>query len=437
MSRFDLIHIHPAATRDYVSFMFIPAGLFGVLNEVREAGYTLLLLNEPLEMAIDKEFDLHSFLKTHESACYSIDIHWHEHLYGGLSVAGIIKSLYPGSTVIVGGLTASFYAEEILRHCSDIDVVISGYGEGRLPPLIESIRKNREQLTRPTIINSQAIPDIDELDLTTWDYLHHAEEYLKCSVHYWDREKTSNTFWLKNGFGCAHNCPFCGGSQYSQKIIFGNGNVIYRSAENLANDLVTLDRQGVQMTSLTHDIGAAGASYWRMLHRLLRDKDRTAGIYFEAEGLPSYAFLEDFAKTYDLERSVIALSPLCENETLRGQYGKRFGNHRFWSCLRLMKKLGIQFVLYFISSLFDYPLTNRTREKQFQERLRTEYNPLFVFNSFLTLDPGSPMYFEPNQYGVEVSLRSFEDYLQRGEQRSNHLEYDKFGYEPSSMVRLK
>lgn len=426
--RYDLIHIHPAATRRYSSFMFMPAGLFGVLNEVRKAGYRLLMVNEPLEMLIDRSFDIADFLQKHPAACYSVDIHWHEHLYGGIAVARIIKDLYPHSTVIIGGLTASLYDNDILQLCPEIDFLISGYGEGCLTPIVATVLDNARSCKPGFIIKSNMIPDIDALDPTTRDFLLHHEDYLKCSVHHWDPGKKSTTFWLKNGLGCNKNCAFCGGSRSAQKIIFGNDRIIYRSPEKVAADIGRLTRQGVGTISLTHDIGAARQDYWEELHRLLRKEKIKCGVYIEAEDLPSDRFLSDFSRTVALERSVIALSPLFENEVLRQRWGKQFDNDSFWQCLSDLKKYKVQFVLYFVAGLFDHHLTSRIREMAFQKKIKASYRPLFIFNSHLTLDPGAPMYFTPEKYDIKTSLRSFKDYWRRCKRRSLNLKYDKFGY---------
>ena len=132
MARFGLAYIHPSASADRrrgtqgrQPFLFIPAGVFGLLNEVRSYGVQVIAINEGLELELSKRFTIREWVCQHPADCYCLDIHWHEHLYGAMAVATIVKDCHPHSIVVVGGMTASFFGEELLSLCPAIDVVVA------------------------------------------------------------------------------------------------------------------------------------------------------------------------------------------------------------------------------------------------------------------------------------------------------------------------
>ncbi len=424
----DLVHVHPSATRGTPSFFYLPAGVLGLLNELRAEGYSVAAINEPLEMAIDSSITLERLLADYRAACYSIDIHWHEHLYGGVEVASAIKRLYPDSLVIAGGMTASLFGSELLSFCPAIDVVICGYGEHQLLDIVASVRSGGFKRRRVLITNKGPDGDIDRQDFVTDDFLLHADEYTQCSIHNWYRDRDVNTFWLKNGQGCRGNCSFCGGVRGVQERIFGNRRVVRRSVQLVGRDMIKLSRRGVARIALTHDISESRSSYWQGLHRLIRDSGESIGLYFEANRLPSRAYIESFSRTFDLRRSVIVLTPLCESETLRLRNGRPFGNEQLWECLADLKRCGVEHVLYFCSGIPFEDRAEQQRQTEFIGEIQKATGCEFVFRTSLTLDPGSPMHRRPKSYGILRTLNSFDDYLRRCRLRSLGKSYDKFGY---------
>ena len=101
----DLLYLHPSATRRKPSFLFMPAGVFPILNHARRHGFAVSAVNEAVELALDPHFDTAQFLATHPAQVYAIDLHWHEHAHGALSLARLIKERRPDAVVVLGGIT--------------------------------------------------------------------------------------------------------------------------------------------------------------------------------------------------------------------------------------------------------------------------------------------------------------------------------------------
>jgi radical SAM superfamily enzyme YgiQ (UPF0313 family) len=427
VNQFDLVHIHPSGARKTPRFLFFPAGLIPLINEVRSAGYSVASINEPMEMLRNSSRSIADLLADYDSPCYAIDIHWHEHIHGGMSIARLIKRMRPSSRVVVGGLTASFFGADLLRACSAIDYVVAGYGEGQLPRLAQGFRGKRQSRLPRGIIQSHTPPaDMDQYDYVTCDWLLHWRDYARCALDGW--MEGASGFWLKNGMGCSLNCAFCGGSQTAQKRIFGNSRVVQRSARQVAADIITLSRQGIQRIALTQDPCLAPPAYWRELHREIRTYDERPAIYIEAVGTPSAAFIEDFAATYDLRNSIISLWPVCASEAVRARFGKPLSDRQVFDCLRAMRRHNVRPVLYLTRKLEpDGPRSHMTHAR-FIKDAADAYGALDVFESYVIVDPGSPAANCPGEYGLKVTLRTCGDYISRTRLRSDGREYDQLGY---------
>ena len=55
-----------------------------------------------------------------------IDLHWYEHAYGAMDVMRACKHVWPDVPVLLGGLTVSRFAEEIMARFDAVDYVIRG-----------------------------------------------------------------------------------------------------------------------------------------------------------------------------------------------------------------------------------------------------------------------------------------------------------------------
>ena len=105
MSEAKVLYIHPSKrsgkdSPDWVDFFsfyaLFPMGVIGIVNLLRENGIPVKGLNYAMEIDSDPNFDLESWLKGEAGACLIlIDLHWYEHSFGALEVAGICKKVFP------------------------------------------------------------------------------------------------------------------------------------------------------------------------------------------------------------------------------------------------------------------------------------------------------------------------------------------------------
>ena len=93
----DILYLHPAKQEVDARFdkflpsspyPFIPVGVIGFVNLLRQDGWDVVGLNLPLELAFEPTFDLRGWLRAQASAkLVLIDLHWYEHCYGAIEAA--------------------------------------------------------------------------------------------------------------------------------------------------------------------------------------------------------------------------------------------------------------------------------------------------------------------------------------------------------------
>jgi len=407
--------------------MYMPAGSFGLANELRRAGFEVLAVNEPLELALSGEFDLRSFLRAHPARFYGVDIHWHEHLHGAVSVAALIKELFPDAYVVAGGNTATYFAEEILKQHPTIDYIITGYAEREIVRLLSDSLSDAPP-PRGSVLASREPLDLDAIDDVSCPWLAHAEEYYQTSIHHWHPDWVETSRWYRNGVGCLYNCPYCAGAASNQRVLFGHTGIIRRSPELVAADISKLAAQGIAAVNLLQDVYMGSDEYWRTLLESLRAGGTRIGAYMEVNRLVSTEFVREFAQTFEPERSTIVISPLCGDEEVRAKNGKAFTNEELRECLGAISASGLRLVLYFSTGLPGEKTGTVVRTRLLKAQLQNEFRPLRSELTTLTLDPGSRMQREPESLGVVPRLGGVEDYVERCRLRSEGERFDGNGY---------
>jgi amino acid adenylation domain-containing protein len=135
--------------------------------------------------------------------------------------------------VVVGGDTASYYWDQLIRY-DCIDYVIRGEGE---KPLLDICRENKDipncvYKTNGRVKESPFTYREDESN-TSDIYLSHLDEIL-ISKH----APVFGTFFIYTHRGCAMNCLYCGGCHQAQRKIFNREKVFRRRPEQVRRDIL-------------------------------------------------------------------------------------------------------------------------------------------------------------------------------------------------------
>jgi hypothetical protein len=90
-------------------------------------------------------------MKDKEIKCVAIPLHFHQQSYDVMRIAKEIKEERPGTFILSGGFTASFFHREILSSFSQIDAIIRGDAEVPLIELLKALKDNRSLEAIPNL----------------------------------------------------------------------------------------------------------------------------------------------------------------------------------------------------------------------------------------------------------------------------------------------
>ncbi len=125
-------------------FEIYPIGFLTISNYLTKRGISVRIINMALRMLRSRSFDAEQFVKDLDARAFGIDLHWLPHVDGSLSLAELVKKHHPDKPVILGGLSATYYHEEIMRDYPFVDFVVCGEStEEPLRLLMEAIKSGR------------------------------------------------------------------------------------------------------------------------------------------------------------------------------------------------------------------------------------------------------------------------------------------------------
>lgn len=149
-------------TEQYVS---IPTGVFSMADNVSKAGYSVRILNlgERIYLSNDSlENEVRKMLKEFQPTVVGIDCHWMIHAAGAIETARLIRKYCPSTYIVLGGLTASFFTDQILYGYSwvypykedfDVTFVLQGECDVAIVKLLDAIIKKLLSLMMSTILH--------------------------------------------------------------------------------------------------------------------------------------------------------------------------------------------------------------------------------------------------------------------------------------------
>lgn len=436
----DILYVHPAKQEvdarydKYVScspYPYIPVGVVGLVNLLIANGWDVQGINLPLELTMQPSFDFVAWLRAQAPPrLVMVDLHWYEHSFGALDVARAVKRVWSHVPVVIGGLTTTHFAEEILTHFAEVDFAIRGDAEEPLRQLAAYIgRQEGTPATIPNLvyrdegrlcINARTYgarpEELDRLDFVTMDWLLHQESYAATMYYGAGRialhDPRLRGHWLTIGRGCVFNCIYCGGGKHSHEGLAGRNGYVMRSPALVAGDVMRLAEKGTKQVALSLDPATFGPEWWQPFFRLVREGSVRIGLYNEFFQLPSGEFIRALGETFDLEHTEVAISPLSGDEEVRRRNGKFYTNERFLRMLATLRDLRVPIFIYFSLNLpgETFKTFKSTLQLAYEVGKVYPHELLRMLNPCHTLDPVSPMSMRPDAYGMEVHYTSFMDY---------------------------
>ncbi|MGQ9627233.1 MAG: TIGR04190 family B12-binding domain/radical SAM domain protein [Anaerolineae bacterium] len=408
-------------------FELYPIGFTTIAEYLERYGFRVRIINLAVRMLKEPGFDVRKILRSLEPLAFGIDLHWLSHAHGAIEIARILKGYHPEIPVIFGGISASYFHEELITR-PEVDYVMRGDStEEPLRQLLECLRKGREPENVPNLTwrDARGQVHVNPLSYVPEDLNHLLFDYsyvVRAVARYRDLASfVPFKGWLSYPItavlpyrGCQNNCKICGGSASAYRRFMGRNRPACRAPELLASDIRNIRRFSNGPVFILNDLRQPGMEY---AERFLK----------EIEGLNRKVLLEffdevprDFLKKISsaLPNFVFEISPESHDEEVRRAFGRPYDNAALETTLENALEAGCERLdVFFMIGLpgQDYRSVMETIDYcgYLMHRFdRGENKRLFPFIAPLApfLDPGSTVFEDPAAHGYRLFCRTFEEH---------------------------
>lgn len=409
-------------------FEMYPLGFLTIASYLHDQGLRVRIVNLALRMMNDRGFDVPRFLASLRPRAIGIDLHWLPHAHGALEVARIAKEKHPDVPIIMGGLSASYFHEELIRYPA-VDYVLRGDStEPPLHQLLVALRRGEpldgipnltwkaggDVRVNPRQFVPQSLDYVDlRPDLIADMVLRYRDLDSTLPLRRWWRNPITALFTVK---GCGHDCVTCGASRTACAGLTGRRGPGFRSPASLVANMAAISRLSRAPIVLVGDVLQAGADRARELLERLRDAALPNEIVFEFLDLPPVAFLSEIDR--HVPHWSMELSPDSHDQRVREAQDGEPGYTNEEMQAVFAEALGLR--CRRIDVFFMIGLPEQTHasvmatidycERLFQlhdKRLACFISPMGPF-----IDPASRGFEEPERFGYRLFARTLEEHRQ-------------------------
>ena len=397
-------------------YEYFPLGFKSLKAYLEEREHSVRIINLNTILLRYPKLPLDAVIEALDVRVVGIDLHWMVHVQGGLEIARRIKQLRPDIQTLFGGISATWYADELIQY-PQVDMVMRGYdthapmgellarlsGDGALSAVPNLLWKSRDGEVRDNGfgflpdrmghgIDWQVLPSMESKSLPILEVM------------------------TAHNAGCSYNCGWCGGSREAFRRIFGRKRAMVRKpADQVDYEFSTLDK--IPHVERYHyfvngSYNESAKSFTRFVDRVGETPFRS--ISYEAFHLPSDASLAQMARAN--RRTSITLSPESHDPEVARLSGRGvYSNEEMEAWIGRALDAGIQQIdiWYFVGMpRQDAASVQGTVEyctKLLEKFAGKRVNPMLcVMMPFL--DPGSTFFEHPDEHGYRIYHRTLEEH---------------------------
>jgi B12-binding domain/radical SAM domain protein len=405
-------------------FDMYPLGFATMLAHLQESGFRVRIVNLAARMVRSRAFNPDRLLRQVDARAYAVDLHWLPHAHGALEVARRIKRYHPDAPVIMGGYSATYFHDEMVR-MPWVDYVLRGdSAEAPLASLMQHILEG----TAPVEVPNLTWLDKDgALRVNPLTYVPASLDHLKLDFHEVVRAVVRDrqlrdyvpfSHWLEYPImaslsvkGCTRNCTICGGSAFASRHLSNRTQPAFRSPELLARDVRRLGEMSRGPVFLLGDLRQAGVPYARRFFQAIQGYE--GPVIVEFFGPVNRAYMETFAAA--LPNFFVEFSPESHDPAVRLASGKRYTNEEIEASIAAALDAGARrFDLFFMIGMPRQTPDSALGSVDYARKLlhRFDDGRLIPFTSPLApfLDPGSLAYEHPERFGYRRYADSLQDH---------------------------
>jgi len=408
-------------------FEMYPLGWVSMTGYLEQAGIHTRIINIAVKMLKNPNLDVEKLISKLNAKAIGFDLHWLAHAAGSLDLAAITKKHHPDTPILLGGLSATYYHQEIIDNFPQIDYVLRG--DSTEQPLLDLMNhiehdhppENVENLTWRDGTKNRVNPltyvpeDIDDLFI---DY----GDVVKMVVRHRDLESTlpfenfmdypfTALFTCK---GCTHNCKTCGGSNYSFKRFFNRDKPVFKSPEKLVEEMAIVSQYFDAPLFLIGDLRQGGQNHADEVLRIIKEEKIDNTITFELFDAVNESYMKQIAQS--AESYTLEISPESHDDEIRRNLGKPYTAAQMEKTIANAFNHGCEkFDVFYMTGLPGQSRESALGSVQHSRRLyqRLGKDPrLFTFTAPMApfLDPGSIIFENPHDHGYTLLYKTLQDH---------------------------
>lgn len=443
--RYDVIFLHAPSVYDFrkkpifygpVSdvipsspvFEMYPIGFMTISSHLEAAGFKTRISNIAVQMLKSDSFDAEKKIKSLEADVYAIDLHWMPHAHGAIELAKIVKKYHPDSKVEFGGLTSSYFHEELIRR-PEIDLVMRGdTTEAPTVMMMEALSKGKDLSEVPNLtwkdddgnihVNGLTY-SLESLDEIRFDYGTMIKSVMRnmdisgaLPWYGWDKLPLTSVFTVR---GCTINCAECGGSHHANGSVVCRKAPAYRSPEKLAEDMDLIQSYLDTPIFIVGDLRQKNMDYADRFLKECKERKIKNHVVIELFNGANEEYFEKLDSTFDGGWS-IEFSPDSHDEKVRLALGKGYTNEAIEKTIPAAFRNGCSRMdLFYMNGLPYQDRQSAIYSVECSEKLWASVKKddgLFIYNAPFApfVDPGSRIFEEPEKWGYRLRARTLEEH---------------------------
>jgi clorobiocin biosynthesis protein CloN6 len=421
-----------------VGFKTLQRFLSGRGHEVRLLNLSTLLLRYP-------SLPVAAVIEALDVRMIGIDLHWMVHVQGSLAVAREIKALRPEIPIVFGGISSTYYAEELVR-MPQIDMVMRGYDTHEpMAALLDALKRGGELDHIPNLLRKDRSGEV-----RVNEELHMPDEF-SCGID-WSVQPEApqrETFPIREvlstqNAGCAYNCPWCGGSREAFRRIFKRQRAMSRKPlAEVSYEFETMKRLGDIEHYHFYSVGSYNEPNARLQHFL----DHVAAsslrsISYEQFHLTPEPVLRHMVQAN--KQTIITLSPQSHDLRIAKLSGRGvYTNAELERWIEQALEIGVAEIdIWYFVGMPEQDERSVMETVEYCHGLLSKFagssvNPM-ICPMIPFLDPASTFFVNPDDHGYRVFFRTAQQHNLGMQNASiiNRINYETRWLSRADLVRV-
>lgn len=414
-------------------YEYFPIGFKTLQRYLHERGFRVRLINLSTVMLRHPGIDTADIFSALDVGVVGIDLHWMVHVQGCLAVASQLKKLRPDIRIVLGGISSSYYAEELIRY-PFVDMVMRGYDTHEpLAQLLGALRVGKTLADVPNLLWK------DEDGRPRSNAFIHLPDTYGCGVDWSTVPQEASEdgmpireFLSTQNVGCTYDCGWCGGSRRAFRRIYKRQRAMARkSREEIRYEMQRLNLVKDSNQYHFYSVGSYNETPQGMEHFLQQvAQARIGSISYEQFHLTPDRFLKMMADTD--ASTTITLSPQSHDINVARLAGRGvYTNEEMEEWIDKALDHGIdQIDIWYFVGMPQQDEQSVMATVDYCGRLLKRFQGKRVSPMICTmlpfLDPGSSFFEDPGAHGYNIFYKTVEEH-RRGMLRAsliNRINYE-------------